>query len=75
MSKKVVIEFENEKAAEHFALWLCGSGEQHYWDWMEYREDEDEGPITALHFDYHTPNGGEFGTTIVTKCGRLNEDE
>ena len=42
------IKFANEAAAAHFALWLCEGGEQDYWDWMEYREREEEGDITAI---------------------------
>lgn len=54
----IQIKFANEQAAKHFALWLCESGEQQYWDWMEYREndneEEDEGvDITAISFHYH----------------------
>lgn len=58
MSKKdkttdIIIRFENPRAASHFAHWLCGSGEQGYWNWMEYREEEEEGDITAVEFEYH----------------------
>jgi hypothetical protein len=57
MKTKLVIEFDNQAAVEHFAHWLCGSGEQHYWSWMECRESEEEevdsGDITALQFHYH----------------------
>lgn len=74
--KIVTIEFSNEAAAKHFASWLCGSGEQQYWDWMEIRESEmdedDEGDITAINFDYHSLNDNKFGVKIKTECGRLN---
>ena len=73
ISKTVTIAFENEQAAEHFVDWLCGSGEQHYWEWMTYREEEEPGPITALSFDYWKANGGEFGTNIEARCGRRDE--
>jgi hypothetical protein len=58
MSKKekvvISIEFDNPEAAGHFATWMCESGEQDYWNWMEYREeDEEEGDITATSFHYH----------------------
>jgi hypothetical protein len=58
MKKKTVIsiEFDNKEAADHFASWLCGQGEQDYWLWMEYREeDEEDGDITATSFHYHGP--------------------
>lgn len=75
MAKKVTIEFSNEDAAHHFASWLCGSGEQQYWEWMRCREEDEDGPITALSFDYHKANGGKFGTKILTECGRLTETD
>lgn len=49
---KVEIVFDNPEAAEHFALWLCESGEQKYWEWMRIREEEEDGDITAINFDY-----------------------
>lgn len=79
------IKFANEAAAAHFALWLCESGEQQYWDWMEYRESEEEGDITATSFHYHGEEDetkarndperyGEFmcDNTIRTTTGRLD---
>jgi len=79
------IEFDNPEAARHFALWLCESGEQQYWQWMECREDdEDEGDITALKFDYHNTKVvkgkkrfGKFmaDLTIRTKCGRMDDNK
>lgn len=81
----LVIKFPTKEAAEHFALWLCESGEQQYWDWMEYREDEEDGDITATSFHYHGEEDetkersdpdryGEFmeDNTIRTTIGRLN---
>lgn len=65
MKHTLTIEFDNEEAAEHFASWLCESGEQSYWDWMEVREEEEDGDITAVSFDYCG------GTKIVAACGRL----
>lgn len=85
MSNKVTltITFDNQKALNHFARWLCGSGEQDYWNWMEMRESEDEGPITAVSFDYwggsevSSSAGNEFMPTneITTECGRLADEE
>jgi hypothetical protein len=37
----------------HFATWMSELGEQQYWQWMEHREAEDPGDITAIRFDYH----------------------
>lgn len=87
MSEKVklTIEFDNQEALEHFASWLCGAGEQDYWQWMECREDEEGGNITAFQFHYHGPEDetkaqndpsryGEFmcDNTIRTTCGRID---
>jgi len=84
MSEKVklTIEFDNPEALKHFATWLCESGEQTYWDWMEYREEDEEGDITAISFDYHNTkevNGKEIcgkfmkDNTIRCKCGRMDK--
>lgn len=55
MSKKqsITIEFDSAEAAIHFASWICESGEQDYWEWMKYREDEEDGDITVTEFDYN----------------------
>ena len=83
----LVIKFANADARLHFAHWLCGSGEQQYWDWMEYREDEEDGDITATSFHYHGEEDeskeqtdpkryGKFmcDNTIRTTVGRLGRN-
>lgn len=49
----LVIKFDNQKALQHFASWLSGSGEQDYWIWMECQEDKEPGNITVREFHYH----------------------
>lgn len=88
--KKVIlkIEFATQKMLDHFASWLCGSGEQQYWHWMECREEDEDGDITAVEFDYHGEEDqtkakddaeryGEFmcDNTIRTVAGRLDRNE
>lgn len=72
----VKIVFDNQEAAMHFISWLC-ENEQQYWQWMEYREEEEDGDITAVEFDYWggTGKGENFGKdlTITTKCARLDK--
>jgi hypothetical protein len=63
----LTIEFDNEKAMLHFKGWLSGQGEQDYWLWMECREQEEEGDITATEFRY-------FHNKIIAKCGRLDNN-
>lgn len=72
------IEFDNEETLRNFALWLCGAGEQDYWEWMKYREEETEGQVTAVQFEYH---GGKKDAgiedfisdlTIRTTSGRMD---
>ena len=83
----LIIKFPNHEAAEHFASWLCGSGEQQYWEWMVYREEEEDGDITATRFHYHGEEDetkaqndpdryGEFmeDNIIRTTVGRLDKD-
>jgi hypothetical protein len=67
----LVFNFDNEEAANHFKSWLCESGEQAYWDWMEYREQEGKGPITGTSFNYHVLDG----SIIEVTCGRLDGQE
>lgn len=69
------IEFDNEEALQHFASWLCGAGEQDYWEWMRCREGEKNGPITATNFNYHDGPDLKFmaDNTIETTCGRLTQ--
>jgi hypothetical protein len=74
MKKDLVIKFDNEKALKHFASWLCESGEQEYWEWMKYRESEEDGDITVISFYYHGEDGkSKFlkDNIIRTKCGRI----
>lgn len=83
MKVTLKIEFDNKEAAKHFATWLCESGEQSYWQWMEVREaDEEEEDITALEFHYFGPitEDEPYGSldfiedlTIRTTCGRQDE--
>lgn len=68
----LTFKFENVEACNHFKSWLCGSGEQQYWDWMEYREAEElfaKGDITGVSFDYWNKE------KIKVTCGRLDEEE
>lgn len=80
----LIIKFDSQIALHHFASWLCGSGEQQYWQWMEYREETKDGDITAVQFDYHGEENtskaeddperyGEFmcDNTIRTRLGRV----
>lgn len=73
--KKLIIEFDNQEALEHFASWLCESGEQDYWTWMESQEQEEPGPITAVTIDYHNGQNKFLpDNTIRTVCGRKTPD-
>ncbi len=66
----LVIKFANAKAAEHFATWLCEQGEQDYWNWMECREQEEDGDITVTRFCYH---GEEDKSKAVNDPARYKE--
>ncbi len=63
----VKIKFASREAAKHFMSAFDGQGEQDYWTWMESREDESDGDITAIRFEYDYEN-----LEIKTKLGRLN---
>ncbi len=67
-NKKILkIVFDNQKALEEFAHWLCGSGEQEYWTWMDCQEPELE--RTIVTFDYFQETE-EFckDNTILAPC-------
>lgn len=71
--KTVQIHFANQAAAEHFIHWLAGSGEQAYWQWMECREEEEKGNITAFRFNYwHDQTQFANNLEIHTECGRID---
>lgn len=73
---KIVLKFDNDKAAKHFATWLCEAGEQNYWQWMECAEEKDSGDITAIKFNYHGENESNkfmLDNIIRTVCGRLSK--
>jgi hypothetical protein len=83
--EKLTFEFDNPEALNQFALWLCGAGEQDYWNWMECREQEQTGNITATNFNYHNEDEslpqndpkryGPFlnDNVIRTTCGRMDD--
>ena len=74
--KEIKFRFDNEEAAQHFLSWLCNSGEQQYWDWMEVREQEEKGPITVVRFDYWQHDNKKFGQgDVICECGRMDEDK
>lgn len=66
----LVIKFPSKEALMHFASWLCEAGEQDYWNWMEYREQEEEGDITVRSFHYH---GEEDETKAQDDSARYKE--
>jgi 2-succinyl-5-enolpyruvyl-6-hydroxy-3-cyclohexene-1-carboxylate synthase len=76
MAKDLVIKFGSEEASQHFAVWLCESGEQHYWDWMRAREEEEPGNITAVNLEYYPDDSREGFVSdgvIRAHLGRLGE--
>ncbi len=69
----LVIQFHSKKAREHFATWLCEQGEQNYWDWMSYREQEETGPITVT-FEYHPIVRPDLPEDNARRYGRFLAD-
>lgn len=67
--RKIEFFFENDETAAHFMSWLCGMGEQDYWNWMDVREGEEDGKITAINFDYDFEN-----YKVYTQSGRTTDD-
>ena len=71
---EVKFVFDNVKAAKHFVSWLCESGEQDYWNYMEYREEEEKGNITVIDFDYWQKKTANGDVVVPTRSGRLAEE-
>lgn len=71
---EIVIRFANADAADHFAIWLCGAGEQDYWEWMKVREEEESGDITAVTFHYHGEEDESKATNDPTRYGEFMRD-
>ena len=69
MKENVTINFDNEIAAKHFMSWLSGQGEQDYWEWMMCREQEEDGNITAVSFNYNFYKG-----EVDTDTSRLDKN-
>ena len=67
----IKIKFANEKAALGFASWLCEMGEQEYWEYQKCREEDEEGDITAIMFDYHGPEDKTKKLTATTRYGKF----
>lgn len=70
-SSSLTIQFDNHEALHHFWAWLCNEGEQSYWEAQREREQDEDGDITALSFDYKNADSG----LVVTKCGRFTGDQ
>jgi len=65
--KVLTIKFDNIAMANHFKKWLCCQGEQFYWDWMGFREEEEPGKNITAHFNYHTPGGSIIVGSAIKK--------
>jgi hypothetical protein len=72
--------FDNEEMAYHFKSWLCGCGEQQYWEWMDYRQQEEpESTIAVSRFDYWkgavVPTEAKVPEPKKLRCGNEHHDE
>jgi hypothetical protein len=48
-SNHLVIAFETKEQADYFKSWMCGIGEQDFWDYAQECREESN----SLSFDYH----------------------
>jgi predicted 3-demethylubiquinone-9 3-methyltransferase (glyoxalase superfamily) len=65
--ENLLFQFDSPEAADHFWRWFQESGEQQYWEYMSYREADEEGDITGLEFRK------EKNGAIKVKCGRFTD--
>lgn len=73
MECDLIIKFHSKAARKHFAEWLCEQGEQNYWTWMEYREQEEPGDIT-VSFEYHPVVRPDLPTNNSRRYGPFLRD-
>lgn len=59
--KEVLIKFETEAQASEFMSWLSNSGEQEYFEQVEYVDNEED---ICNKFDYDYQNNIINGSTI-----------
>jgi hypothetical protein len=55
------IEFPDERLREAFATWLCESGEQAYFEWLQDFQDAEPGEAPRVLLDYHDGCWDEYG--------------
>lgn len=53
----VKIRFHSQQAGDNFVSWLCESGEQEYWKYMECQDMEEAGEdgVVIFHYDGSDP--------------------
>jgi hypothetical protein len=54
------IEFPNQERLNDFTSWLCNDGEQDYWQWQTYRQEEDAENLGPLVFVFHHPQDERY---------------
>lgn len=56
------IEFNNQNALEEFATWLCESGEQEYFTWMECQDVPENEIVESFiyHHSKHITSDGDY---------------
>lgn len=54
---KLTLDFPTPEDAKAFAEWLCGQGEQDYWQWME---EQDAPLLTNIDYRNGAGNSAKF---------------
>jgi hypothetical protein len=62
------IIFPTEEAKRLFALWLCNSGEQHYFDAMQ------DSQTPSLRIGYHGPEDDRYSDSDARRYGPFLSD-
>lgn len=47
----LTIKFTNKRALDLFAAWLCNAGEQQYWEYASYQNEDEDAMVRR--FCYH----------------------
>jgi len=79
MSHEVVMEFETKEQAEIFFSWLCNSGEQVFWTYMDDADPDEVKPeeiVNILRYHPKDKNGkfGQFMEANRVWCSYIDEE-
>jgi hypothetical protein len=74
-SVELVIKFPNQEALKEFAVWLCESGEQQYWEWFDYNDETKSVAHLKVDFNYFVKSKTFMKNNVIETSLISSEDE